>query len=156
MVVRVQSKDFDTGRELDQLSDGHTEIGGLVSFTGLVRDFGGEQAAQAMTLEHYPGMTEKLLSQIESEALDRWPLSTSLIIHRYGKLFPGDKIVLVVTASAHRQAAFEACEFLIDWLKTKAPFWKLEEGSDGAAWVEARKSDAAAAARWSDSANQSK
>lgn len=156
MVVRVQSEDFDTGRELDQLTDGHTKIGGLVSFTGLVRDLGGEQAVQAMTLEHYPGMTEKLLSEIETEALGRWPLSKSLIIHRYGKLIPGDKIVLVATASAHRQAAFEACEFLIDWLKTKAPFWKLEEGSDGAAWVEARKSDDYAAARWIGLENQSK
>jgi len=156
LVVRVQSEDFDTGRELAQLTDGRTEIGGLVSFTGLVRDMGGDQAVQAMTLEHYPGMTEKLLCEIETEALDRWPLSTSLIIHRYGKLFPGDKIVLVATASAHRQAAFDACEFLIDWLKTKAPFWKLEEGADGSGWVEARKSDDDAAARWSEPPIQSK
>ena len=156
MVVRVQSKDFDPGRELDKLTDGYTEVGGLVSFTGLVRSIGGEHAVQSMTLEHYPGMSEKLWREIETEALNRWPLSTSLIIHRYGKLFPGDKIVLVATASEHRQAAFEACEFLIDWLKTKAPFWKLEEGSDGAAWVEARESDDDSALRWNRPVGQSK
>ena len=153
MVVRIQSKDFDTGRELDKLTDGFTEIGGLVSFTGLVRDIGSKHAVQSMTLEHYPGMTEKLLREIETEALNRWPLSTSLIIHRFGKLFPGDKIVLVATASEHRQAAFEACEFLIDWLKTKAPFWKLEESSDGAAWVKARESDDDSALRWNRHGN---
>ncbi len=148
MVVRVQSDDFDIGRDLSALTEGRHDIGGLVSFTGLVRDLGGDEAVCAMTLEHYPGMTEKLLAEIEAEANERWPLSASLIIHRYGKLMPGDQIVLVATASAHRQAAFEACEFLIDWLKTKAPFWKLEETSDGAEWVEARKVDDDAAARW--------
>ena len=102
-----------------------------------------------MTLEHYPGMTEKMLVEIDAEAQSRWPLEASLIIHRYGRLEPGDRIVLVAAASAHRAAAFEACEFLIDWLKTKAPFWKLEETADGEAdWVEARDSDDRAAQRW--------
>jgi len=103
-----------------------------------------------MTLEHYPGMTEKQLAAIEREAGERWPLSASLIVHRYGRLAPGDRIVLAVTASDHRQAAFEACAFLIDWLKTKAPFWKCEETSDGPKWVEARTEDNTAAARWHD------
>ena len=101
-----------------------------------------------MTLEHYPGMTEKALGEIEAEALARWPIDASLIIHRCGRLEPGEDIVLVITASAHREAAFAACHFLIDWLKTKAPFWKLEEGPDGAGWVQAKDSDDEAAARW--------
>jgi molybdopterin synthase catalytic subunit len=101
-----------------------------------------------MTLEHYPGMTEKKLQEIEAEAGRRWPLAASLIIHRYGRLEPGERIVLVATASAHRQAALEACAFLIDWLKTQAPFWKLEETPEGVEWVEARESDDAAAERW--------
>ena len=101
-----------------------------------------------MTLEHYPGMTERMLERIEAEAQERWPLEASLVIHRYGRLEPGDQIVLVATASAHREAAFEACAFLIDWLKTKAPFWKLEETAQGSRWVEARDSDDLAAARW--------
>jgi molybdopterin synthase catalytic subunit len=103
-----------------------------------------------MTLEHYPGMTEKMLARVEAEARERWPLEASLIVHRYGRLEPGDRIVLVAAASAHRQAALDACQFLIDWLKTKAPFWKLEEGPEGAAWVEARASDDASAARWDE------
>jgi molybdopterin synthase catalytic subunit len=101
-----------------------------------------------MTLEHYPGMTEKKLKEIEAEARQRWPLAAVLIIHRHGRLEPGERIVLVATASAHRQAALEACAFLIDWLKTQAPFWKLEETPEGTEWVEARESDDAAAARW--------
>ncbi|MBL24413.1 MAG: molybdenum cofactor biosynthesis protein MoaE [Rhodospirillaceae bacterium] len=149
MSVRVQTEDFDVGAELAALTDGRHDIGGLVSFTGLVRDLGGEQAVQAMTLEHYPGMTEKMLSEIEAEACNRWPITASVIVHRYGRLTPGDRIVLVATASAHRRAAFEACEFLVDWLKTKAPFWKLEEGDEGAEWVAARAEDDAAAERWS-------
>jgi molybdopterin synthase catalytic subunit len=101
-----------------------------------------------MTLEHYPGMTEKKLAEIEAEAHARWPLHASLIVHRYGRMLPGEPIVLVATASAHRAAALEACAFLIDWLKTKAPFWKLEQGSKGAAWVEAKESDDRAAEKW--------
>ena len=113
-----------------------------------MRDIAGGTKIDAMTLEHYPGMTEKMLAAIEAEAQARWPLSASLIVHRYGRLLPGDRIVLVITCSAHRQAAFEANMFLVDWLKTKAPFWKLEERRAGTAWVEARASDDAAAERW--------
>ena len=148
-MIRVQGEDFDVGAELAALTDGNHGIGGVAVFVGLVRDLAGGEAIGAMTLEHYPGMTEKMLAKIEAEANERWPLEASLIIHRVGRLEPGDRIVLVATASAHRHAAFEACEFLIDWLKTKAPFWKLEETPEGARWVEARDSDDAAAARWS-------
>jgi molybdopterin synthase catalytic subunit len=151
MTIRVQRKDFDVGGELDALSAGNSNVGGVTSFTGLVRDIVGTSQSRGgtMTLEHYPGMTEKMLVEIDAEAQSRWPLEASLIIHRYGRLEPGDRIVLVATASAHRAAAFEACEFLIDWLKTKAPFWKLEETADGEAdWVEARDSDDRAAQRW--------
>jgi molybdopterin synthase catalytic subunit len=147
-MIRVQREDFDPGRELAALTAGNHSIGGLAVFVGLVRDLAGEETVGAMTLEHYPGMTEKMLERIEAEARRRWPLEASLMIHRHGRLEPGDRIVLVACASAHRQAALEACGFLIDWLKTKAPFWKLEEGPAGATWVEARESDDAAAARW--------
>ena len=148
MTIRVQSEDFDVGAELDALMAASRAIGGVTSFVGVVRDVAGGEQVSAMTLEHYPGMTERQLEKLESEALRRWPLDGVLIIHRYGRLEPGDRIVLVATASAHRQAAFEACHFLIDWLKTKAPFWKQEEGSGGARWVEAKDSDDAAADRW--------
>ena len=149
MVVKVQSENFDVGAELSALTTGNTAIGGMTSFVGLVRDLGGEDALKAITLEHYPGMTEKMLREIEAEANDRWPLEASLIVHRYGRLEPGDQIVLVATASPHRQAAFDSCAFLIDWLKTKAPFWKLEDTqNDGAHWVEAKDTDYRAAERW--------
>ena len=148
MTVRVQQQDFDVGAEIEALVGARTDIGGVATFQGLVRDIAGGGEVKAMTLEHYPGMTEKMLAEIEAEARDRWPLDETLIIHRYGRLEPGDRIVLVVTASAHRKAALEACEFLIDWLKTKAPFWKLEETGQGEDWVEARESDDQAAARW--------
>ncbi len=149
MVVRVQRDDFDTAAELQQLSTGNPRIGAVVTFTGLVRDFAGTgDPAQRMTLEHYPGMTERQLEAILAEAKARWPLEAALIIHRYGELSPGDRIVLVITASAHRQAAFEANAFLIDWLKTKAPFWKLEQTDQERRWVEAKASDDDAAARW--------
>ena len=147
-MIKVQREDFDIGAELAQLTDGNTKVGGLASFVGLVRDLADQGAVSAMTLEHYPGMTEKRLAEIEAEARARWPLESVLIIHRYGKLEPGDRIVLVATTSAHRQAALESCTFLIDWLKTKAPFWKLEQGSKGAAWVEAKESDDRAAEKW--------
>ena len=147
-MIRVQEDPFDAGAELRQLKAGRTDIGGTVMFLGTVRDLSGGADVRAMTLEHYPGMTEKALADIEAEALRRWPLDASLIVHRYGRLEPGEDIVLVITASAHREAAFEACHFLIDWLKTKAPFWKLEEGAEGASWVEAKDSDDAAASRW--------
>jgi molybdopterin synthase catalytic subunit len=148
-MIKVQREDFDIGAELAALTDGNRKIGGVASFVGLVRDIAGDRTIGAMTLEHYPGMTEKMLAKIEAEARARWPLEACLIVHRYGRLEPGDRIVLVATASAHRQAALEACAFLIDWLKTQAPFWKLEETAQGEQWVEARTSDDAAAARWS-------
>lgn len=152
-MIRVQREDFDPGAEVAALSRGRHDIGGVVTFVGLVRDLasGGVadgKAIGAMTLEHYPGMTEKQLRAIDDEANRRWSLAASLIIHRYGRLEPGDRIVLVATASPHRDAAFDACRFLIDWLKTQAPFWKLEEGEAGAQWVEAKASDDAAASRW--------
>jgi molybdopterin synthase catalytic subunit len=147
-MIRVQQKDFDLGKELAAMTDANHAIGGLCSFVGLVRDMAGSDQISAMTLEHYPGMTEKALEEIDQEARQRWPLEATLIIHRYGKMEPGDQIVLVAAASAHREAAFEACHFLIDWLKTKAPFWKLEDGPDGGNWVDARDSDDAATARW--------
>jgi molybdopterin synthase catalytic subunit len=147
-VIRVQREDFDVGVELAALTEGNRRIGGLTSFVGLVRDLADGAAVGAMTLEHYPGMTERELARIEAEACRRWPLDASLIIHRYGRLEPGDRIVLVACASPHRDAAFDACRFLIDWLKTQAPFWKQEETPEGERWVEARASDDAAAARW--------
>ena len=147
-MIRVQEHDFDPGEELEKLTRGNHAIGGVCSFIGLVRDFAGGEAVDAMTLEHYPGMTEKQLAAIEQEARDRWPLDATLIIHRYGRLEAGDRIVFVAAASAHREAAFEACHFLIDWLKTKAPFWKKESAASGEQWVEAKASDDAATARW--------
>lgn len=151
-MIRVQAEDFDVGHELQQLSEGNHSIGGVCSFVGLVRDLVEDGAAgksvSAMTLEHYPEMTEKALSEIEAEARSRWALEETLIIHRYGRLEPGDRIVMVATASAHRVEAIEACHFLIDWLKTKAPFWKLEETPDGGQWVDARAGDDAATERW--------
>ena len=127
---------------------GNHGIGGLCSFVGLVRDMAGDAAVGAMTLEHYPGMTEKALEEIEAEACARWPLQATLIVHRVGKLEPGDQIVLVAAASAHREAAFDACHYLIDFLKTRAPFWKLEDTPDGPKWVDARNSDDEATRRW--------
>jgi molybdopterin synthase catalytic subunit len=147
-MIRVQRQDFDVGAEIAALTRDSPGIGGVVSFLGLVRDMAGGERIGAMTLEHYPGMTERQLAEIEAEAQRRWPLAASLIVHRYGRLEPGDRIVLVVTAAAHRQAAFDACAFLIDWLKTKAPFWKLEETAAGPRWVAAQASDDEAARRW--------
>ena len=147
-MIRVQQEDFDVGAEIARLTDGDRGIGGVVAFVGLVRDIAGGESIGSMTLEHYPGMTEKELGRIESEALSRWPLSATLIVHRYGRLDPGDRIVLVVAASSHRQAAFDACQFLIDWLKTKAPFWKREDIGGRDRWVEAKGEDDAATARW--------
>ena len=150
-MIRVQAEDFDPGREQAALVVGKTGIGGVVSFVGMVRDFlsrEDEAVVEAMTLEHYPGMTERQLQEIEAEARRRWPLDDVLIIHRYGRLEPGDNIVLVICASAHRDAAFDACRFLIDWLKTRAPFWKCEETGQGRRWVEARDEDEKAADRW--------
>jgi molybdopterin synthase catalytic subunit len=141
MAVRVQREDFDVGADIRVAARERVEFGAVASFVGIVRDV-------PMTLEHYPGMTEKKLAAIEAEARRRWPLEGSLVIHRFGRLLPGERIVLVATASPHRAAALESCAFLIDWLKTQAPFWKLEEGPEGERWVEARASDDAAAERW--------
>ncbi len=149
-MIRVQEDDFDVGAEIAALTGGKHGVGAVVAFVGLVRDMAGGARIDAMTLEHYPGMTERGLAEIEAEARRRWPLEASLIVHRHGRLDPGDRIVLVITASAHRRAAFEACEFLVDWLKTKAAFWKLEETDEGGKWVDARDADTAAADRWID------
>lgn len=146
-MILVQREDFDIGAEIENVRDGRTDIGAIVSFTGTVRETKGDSVA-AMTLEHYPGMTERELERIESQARERWPISACTIIHRHGRLEPGDNIVLVVTASAHRQDSFEAAEFLMDYLKTSAPFWKSEETQDGPRWVEARDTDDDAARRW--------
>jgi len=151
VAVRVEREDFDIGAEVRRLTAGRTDIGAIVTFSGTVRGGSRGDAIRAMTLEHYPGMTEAELARVEAEAGRRWPLQASLIVHRIGTLKPGDNIVLVVTASAHRQAAFAAAEFLMDYLKTRAPFWKKEEGADGQArWVEARECDEEAAGRWQE------
>jgi molybdopterin synthase catalytic subunit len=147
--VRVQAEAFDLGAEYAALLAGRTDIGGIGCFVGVVRDGGGATPVAAMTLEHYPGMTERALAGIAAEAERRWDLLGCTVIHRYGRLLPGEGIVLVLAAAAHRAAALEATAFLIDWLKTRAPFWKKEEGAGGEArWVEARDEDDAAAARW--------
>jgi molybdopterin synthase catalytic subunit len=146
--VRVQSEDFDTGRELEALSRGRTDVGALASFIGLVRDSNDGSAIRGMTLEHYPGMTESALEDICRQAHERWDLIDTLVIHRVGPLSPGDRIVLVGVTSAHRGEAFAACEFIMDYLKTRAPFWKREDTASGPRWVEARASDDSAAERW--------
>jgi molybdopterin synthase catalytic subunit len=147
-MIRVQQEDFDIGTEVARLRTGRSDIGAIVAFVGVVRNRAG--AVEEMTLEHYPGMTEAELQRIEAEASSRWPLQASLIVHRYGKLRPNDNIMLVVTASEHREAAFRAAEFLIDYLKTRAPFWKCECGRQGSRWVEADVRDDASTARWDD------
>ena len=135
-MIRVQTGDFDVGAELEQLRrDNNGRAGAIVSFTGLVRDINAGDSVSKMTLEHYPGMTEKALEKIEQEANTRWELTASLIIHRVGALQPNDNIVLVIAASKHRKQAFEACEFMIDTLKTEAPFWKKETLPEGTRWV---------------------
>lgn len=148
MVVRVQQDDFDVGREIAAMTAGNCSVGAVASFVGTVRASNDGSAVSAMTLEHYPGMTEKALEEIVVRARARWDIADALVVHRYGRLKPGDKIVLVVVISAHRGEAFKACEFIMDYLKTEAPFWKKEETSDGARWVEAREIDDRAAERW--------
>ncbi|MEM0987811.1 MAG: molybdopterin synthase catalytic subunit MoaE [Pseudomonadota bacterium] len=148
MSVSVQKQDFNISAEMDALTAGDRDIGAVVSFTGLVREMTSAGAINEMALEHYPGMTERALAEIETAACARWPLQGVRIIHRYGPLAPGDRIVLVLTASRHRTAAFEAASFLMDYLKTKAPFWKKEAGPAGSQWVDARDVDDAQAARW--------
>ncbi len=149
-MIRVQQVPFDASAELAQFRQGHGSDGATVMFLGTVREITGEKTISAMTLEHYPGMTERQLETIDAEAGKRWPISSSLIVHRYGRMLPGEDIVMVITQSAHRDAAFDAARFIMDFLKTKAPFWKLEEGGTGKAWVEARISDDEAASRWED------
>lgn len=147
-VVRVQAGDFDIAAEIAALTAGRTDIGAVVTFSGLCRDEAGRLSA--LELEHYPGMAEGEIARIAAEAVDRWALQGLTVIHRFGKLAPGDNIVLVVAASSHRQAAFEAADFMMDYLKSRAPFWKKEHRSDGSAgdWVEAKDSDEQAATRW--------
>jgi molybdopterin synthase catalytic subunit len=148
MSVRVQQEVFDLGHETMKLRGDDPQVGALVSFVGLVRDLNDEQTVSQMILEHYPGMTEKALSSLENEARQRWKIIDALIIHRVGKLLPGDPIVLVAVTSAHRRDAFDACQFLMDALKTSAPFWKKETTPAGDRWVDARESDDASLARW--------
>ena len=148
MKILVQREAFDLGAEVAAMSQGRTDIGAVASFVGLARDMNEGSGVQAMTLEHYPGMTEKALAALVDEANARWTLLDTTVIHRIGRLLPGDPIVLVVVASQHRGEAFAACEFIMDYLKTRAPFWKKEETLQGERWVEARASDDAAAARW--------
>lgn len=147
-MIRVQDNAFDAAAELKAFQAANSASGATVMFIGTVRELSEGARIERMTLEHYPGMTEKALAAIEAEARRRWPLEASLIIHRHGALAPGDDIVLVLTASTHREAAFEACEFLMDWLKTKAPFWKLEEAASETRWVAAKDKDDQAARRW--------
>jgi molybdopterin synthase catalytic subunit len=145
-MIRVQQEDFDIGAEIAALKAGRPDIGAVVAFLGTVRDQDG--AVDELSLEHYPGMTERELERIETEARARWPLQDALIVHRVGTLRPSDNIVLVLTASAHREAAFAAAEFLMDYLKTRAPFWKRETGPNSSRWVEADTKDDTASARW--------
>jgi molybdopterin synthase catalytic subunit len=147
-MIRVQHQDFDTGAEIAALRKDRTDVGAIVAFAGLVRDHAGGREVTSMTLEHYPGMTEKELARIEAEARERWPLLDCLIVHRIGRLSRGDNIVLVITLSEHRHAALEAAQFLMDYLKTTAPFWKSEENGEQRHWVAPRDADDAAAERW--------
>ncbi len=146
--IRLQREDFDAATEAAKLSRGRTDIGAVVTFSGICRDHEAGHGVQALTLEHYPGMAEEEIARHVEEAKKRWPLLGVTVIHRYGRLLPGDNIVLVVTASTHRQAAFAAAEFLMDYLKTRAPFWKQEQHIDGEAWIDAKEADDAAAERW--------
>jgi molybdopterin synthase catalytic subunit len=150
VTIRIQEADFDVARESALLTAGRTDVGAVVSFSGICRGSDGDGVA-ALILEHYPGMAEAEIARHVEEALSRWPLKGVTVIHRVGRLTPGENIVLVLTASGHREAAFHAAEFLMDYLKTSAPFWKREETSSGAGWVEAQAHDDAAAARWTKS-----
>jgi molybdopterin synthase catalytic subunit len=148
VTVRIQEADFDLGNELAALRAGDPRVGALASFVGLVRDLNDGSSVSEMTLEHYPGMTEKALEEIVDEAKSRWEIYAALVIHRVGPLRPCDQIVLVAVTSAHRGEAFAACEFIMDYLKTRAPFWKREATPEGGRWVDARDSDDSAATRW--------
>ncbi|MBQ8104321.1 MAG: molybdenum cofactor biosynthesis protein MoaE [Afipia sp.] len=149
VTIRIQSADFDIAAEIAALTKGNTDIGAVVSFSGICRGGEGDKAIAAMTLEHYPGMAEAEIGRHVSEAIARWPLTGVTVIHRFGRVVPGDNIVLVLTASVHREAAFQAAEFLMDYLKTNAPFWKSEQRTDdNTVWVDAQTHDDNAAARW--------
>jgi len=151
VTVRIQQSDFDIAREMAALTAGRSDIGAVVSFSGICRGSEDGASIAALTLEHYPGMAEAEITRHAETAMSRWPLSGISVIHRVGRIAPGENIVLVLTASQHRQAAFEAAEFMMDYLKANAPFWKRVEGTDGASWIEARDHDDAAAARWTKS-----
>jgi len=148
MSVSVQEQDFDIGAEISALTRGRHQVGALATFTGLVRDMNDGSGVHAMTLEHYPGMTETALEEIVAQARGHWDLDGVRVIHRFGRLEPGEQIVFVAVTSAHRGEAFAACEFIMDFLKTRAPFWKREETPEGARWVDAREADDSAAERW--------
>jgi molybdopterin synthase catalytic subunit len=149
--IRIQEADFDVAREIAALTQGRTDIGAVVTFSGICRGSENGEPIGALTLEHYPGMAETEIGRHADEALSRWPLQGLTVVHRVGRIAPGENIVLVLTASTHRQAAFEAAEFLMDYLKTNAPFWKREESAKGTSWIEARDHDDAATARWTKS-----
>lgn len=149
--IRIQEADFDIAREIAALTKGRTDIGAVVSFSGVCRGTEKGEPIAALTLEHYPGMAEAEIKRHADEAMSRWPLNGLTVVHRVGRIAPGENIVLVLTASQHRQAAFAAAEFLMDYLKGNAPFWKREEGTKGSSWIEARDQDDAAAARWNKS-----
>jgi molybdopterin synthase catalytic subunit len=148
MAVRIQEQDFDISRELAALRAGDKRVGAVASFVGVVRDLNDAAQVSTLTLEHYPGMTEKALTRIVDDAKQRWDIYDALVIHRVGALQPSDQIVLVAVTSAHRGESFAACQFIMDYLKTRAPFWKKEQTPEGERWVEARASDEDAAARW--------
>jgi molybdopterin synthase catalytic subunit len=148
MAVRIQEQDFDVSSELATLRAGNTRVGAVATFTGLVREVNDAAQVSTLTLEHYPGMTEKALAQIVDDAKQRWDIYDALVIHRVGPLKPGEQIVFVAVTSAHRGESFAACQFIMDYLKTRAPFWKKEQTPEGERWVEARASDEDAAARW--------
>ena len=147
LIIRLQEKDFDLSREVQSLVQGRDDVGAVVTFTGIVRNCTGG-GLRFMELEHYPGMTERALTEVARKASDRWSLNAGLIIHRFGQLAPGDRIMMVATVSAHRSDAFQAAEFLMDYLKSRAPFWKKEHTDDGACWVASRTEDETALERW--------
>jgi molybdopterin synthase catalytic subunit len=151
VTIRIQEADFDIAQETKALTDGRTDIGAVVSFSGICRGSEGGEAIAALTLEHYPGMAEAEIARHAETALSRWPLTGLTVVHRVGRIMPGENIVLVLTASKHRQAAFQAAEFMMDYLKANAPFWKREEKPTGTSWVDANQHDDAAATRWTKS-----
>jgi len=151
VTIRIQEADFEVAREIAALTKGRSDTGAVVTFSGICRGAEGAETIAALTLEHYPGMAEAEIARHAQDAASRWPLTGLTVIHRVGRIQPGENIVLVVTASAHRHAAFEAAEFLMDYLKAHAPFWKREEGVSGTSWVDAREHDDAAADRWTKS-----